>query len=181
MADTTTNIATSDDTLQVLRIVRGTSVDGPGLRTSVYLAGCTHQCPGCHNQQSWDFAGGETMTVDHLLAEIADDDEDVTLTGGDPMQHPTGVLKLARRIKEELHRSLWCFTGYRWEQLLADEKMRHMLDYIDVVVDGEFVMAKRDIKLRFRGSSNQRLIDVKKSLAAGHAIEWADDAAPIFP
>lgn len=111
----TTSGTTSPATLQVLRIVRGTSVDGPGLRTSVYLAGCTHQCPGCHNRQSWDFTGGETMTVDKLLADIADDDEDVTLTGGDPMQHPTGVLELARRIKEDLHRGLWCFTGYRWE------------------------------------------------------------------
>ncbi len=173
----TTSETTSPATLQVLRIVRGTSVDGPGLRTSVYLAGCTHQCPGCHNRQSWDFTGGDTMTVDQLLADIADDDEDVTLTGGDPMQHPTGVLELARRIKEDLHRGLWCFTGYRWEQLLANDRMRQMLNYIDVVVDGEFVMAKRDIKLRFRGSSNQRIIDVRQSLAAGHAIEWTDSAS----
>ncbi len=176
----TTNGTISPSTLQVLRIVRGTSVDGPGLRTSVYLAGCSHHCPGCHNQQSWDFAGGETITVDQLITDIADDEEDVTLTGGDPMQHPTGVLELARRIKEDLHRNLWCFTGYRWEQLTADYQMRQMLNYIDVVVDGEFVMAKRDTKLHFRGSSNQRIIDVKQSLAAGDVIEWTDSAIPTF-
>ncbi len=118
------------------------------------------------------------MSVDTLVADIADDEEDVTLTGGDPLQHPAGVLELTRKIKQQLHRNIWCYTGFQWEELVASDRIRPILDYIDVVVDGEFIQAQRDIKLRFRGSSNQRIIDVQQSLAAGHAIEWTDAARP---
>lgn len=161
-------------TLNVLRIVRGTSVDGPGLRTSVYLAGCTHHCPGCHNPQSWDFGGGTPMTVDEIVADVAADEEDITLTGGDPLQQPKALLPLVKELKSRLHSNIWCYTGYSWSQLVADVQLRPILDYLDVVVDGEFVQAKRDIGLRFRGSSNQRLIDVQRSLAAGQPVEWTD-------
>lgn len=160
--------------LRVLRIVSGTSVDGPGLRTSIYLAGCSHHCPGCHNPQSWDFAAGEPMTVSELIARIADDDEDVTLTGGDPLQHPQGVMELARAIKQKLGKNVWCYTGYRWEEIVADERLEAIMRYIDVVVDAPFVLAERNIKLRFRGSNNQRLIDVPRSLESGSVVEWTD-------
>ena len=161
-------------TLNVLRIVRGTSVDGPGLRTSVYLAGCTHHCPGCHNPQSWDFGGGTTMTVDEIVADVAADEEDITLTGGDPLQQPKALLPLVKELKRRLHSNIWCYTGYSWSQLVANSQLRPILDYLDVVVDGEFVQAKRDTGLRFRGSSNQRPIDVRRSLAAGTPVEWTD-------
>ena len=158
----------------MLRIVRGTSVDGPGLRTSVYLAGCTHHCPGCHNPQSWDFGGGTPMTIDEIVADVAADEEDITLTGGDPLQQPEALLPLVKELKQRLHSNIWCYTGYSWSQLVADSRLRPILDYLDVVVDGEFVQAKRDTGLRFRGSSNQRLIDVHRSLAGGTPIEWTD-------
>ena len=155
--------------MKVLKIVSGTSVDGPGLRTSVYFAGCTHHCLGCHNPQSWDFAAGEEISVETLLAALLADEEPVTLSGGDPLQQPfADMLALLKGLKAN-GVNVWCYTGYTFEQLLQSEKAP-LLEYIDVVVDGPFVMAQRDTTLRFRGSANQRIIDVSASLAAGTAI-----------
>lgn len=159
-------------TLRVLDIVGGTSVDGPGLRTSVYLAGCVHRCPGCHNPQSWEMSGGKEMSVDEIIAVIDENDFNVTLTGGDPMCQAEGVAELARRLKEA-GRNVWCYTGYTYEEVCGDAVMSSVLPYVDVLVDGEFERAKRDTGLRFRGSSNQRLVDVARS-AAGMVTLWDD-------
>ena len=153
--------------MRVLRIVEGTSVDGPGLRTSVYLAGCSHHCPGCHNPQSWDPQGGIEMTVDQVMRVIDDNEAPVTLSGGDPLQHP-GVLELARCIRQGGY-NLWCYTGYTWDEIVASPALLEVASLCDVVVDGRFVLAQRDTSLRFRGSGNQRIIDVARSLATGHA------------
>ncbi|MGM9868972.1 MAG: anaerobic ribonucleoside-triphosphate reductase activating protein [Sodaliphilus sp.] len=155
--------------MKILKIVSGTSVDGPGLRTSVYFAGCTHHCPGCHNPQSWDFACGEQISVEALLSTLLEDEAPVTLSGGDPLEQPFAeLLALLKGLKAN-GVNVWCYTGYTFEQLLHSEKAP-LMEYIDVVVDGPFVMAQRDTSLRFRGSSNQRIIDVGASLAAGTAI-----------
>ena len=114
------------------------------------------------------------MTVDEIVADVAADEEDITLTGGDPLQQPKALLPLVKELKRRLHSNIWCYTGYSWSQLVANSQLRPILDYLDVVVDGEFVQAKRDTGLRFRGSSNQRLIDVRRSLAAGTPVEWTD-------
>ena len=103
----------------VLDIRRGTTVDGPGLRTSIYLAGCTHACPGCHNPDSWDFKGGVTMTLDEIMEVIDDEDFNVTLTGGDPLMHPHTLPALIHAIKER-GKSVWLYTGYTIEQIEAD-------------------------------------------------------------
>lgn len=154
------NRAMSETTLRVLRVIDGTSVDGPGLRTSIYLAGCDHRCPGCHNPQSWDFAGGTPMTVDRLVDIIAEADFDVTLSGGDPLYQLDGVIELARRIKA-LGKNLWCYTGFTYEEILADERLSRVLPWIDTLVDGPFVQALRDPELIFRGSSNQRILHLR--------------------
>lgn len=156
------------DTLRVLRIVEGTSVDGPGLRTSIYLAGCSHHCKGCHNPQSWDPQGGHDMSVDDLLLVIADNEAPVTLSGGDPLLQAPAVLRLVERIKRELGYNIWCYTGYTWEQIVERPELLAVMRYIDVVVDGPFVLEQRDITLRFRGSANQRIIDVPSALALLH-------------
>lgn len=148
--------------LRVLRIVDGTSVDGPGLRTSIYFAGCRHCCEGCHNPQSWDFDGGRDMTVDEIMAHVDEQDFDVTLSGGDPLYHIEALLPLVRRLHDG-GRHIWCYTGFTYEQVCADRSMSRILDYIDVLVDGPFMLPLRDISLRFRGSSNQRLVDVGRS------------------
>ena len=158
--------------LRVLHIVEGTSVDGPGLRTSIYLAGCSHQCPGCHNPQSWDFKGGEERTLDELMEVIAYNEAPVTLSGGDPMQQPEGTRALIHRIKQELSYNVWCYTGYTWEEIIADAALLDVVRELDVLVEGPFIEAERDISLHFRGSRNQRLIDIPRTLATGTLTLW---------
>lgn len=155
---------------RVLDIVEGTTVDGPGLRTSIYFAGCTHGCPGCHNPQSWNVGGGKLMQEDELLNIIRENDFNVTFTGGDPFVQARAVAHLAQRIKTELHKTIWCYTGYCWEEVVNCPEYLPLLQYIDVLVDGPFVQEQRNISMLFRGSENQRLIDVPRSLATHTAI-----------
>jgi anaerobic ribonucleoside-triphosphate reductase activating protein len=158
--------------LRVLNIVEGTSVDGPGLRTSIYFAGCHHQCPGCHNPQSWDPDGGTPMTVDEILSVVRENDFNVTFSGGDPLYQPLPELtQLAQAIRAAGY-TLWCFTGFTYEQLAARADLRPLLSAINVLVDGPFIEAQRDISLLFRGSSNQRLIDLRRSTPAA-PIPWS--------
>lgn len=162
------------DSLRVLKIIDGTSVDGPGLRTSIYFAGCDHACPGCHNPQSWDKSGGEPMSIDRIMDHITDNNLPVTFSGGDPLQQNLQALtNLARRIKDAGF-DLWCYTGYTFEQLYSDPERNTLLSFFDVLVDGPFDIARRDISLIFKGSANQRLIDVKKS-SPGDIHLWESD------
>ena len=154
----------STNSIRILDIKYGTSVDGVGLRTSLYCAGCENHCVGCHNPQSWDEEGGEAVSVDVLFDEIVDADMNVTFTGGDPMLHPEGFIELARMIKQKTDKTIWCYTGYRFEDLLLHPMRRALVELCDVVVDGRYIEAERDLSLRFRGSRNQRIIDVPRSL-----------------
>ncbi len=158
--------------LRILHIVEGTSVDGPGLRTSIYMAGCNHHCPGCHNPASWNPQGGEERSLDELMQVIAYNEAPVTLSGGDPLQQPDGTRDLISRIKRELGYNVWCYTGYTWEEIVNDPKLFKVVQELDVLVDGPFKMAERDISLRFRGSRNQRLIDVQRTLDTGVLTLW---------
>ena len=158
--------------IRVLHIVEGTSVDGPGLRTSIYMAGCSHHCLGCHNPASWDFKGGEERNLDELMRVIAYNEAPVTLSGGDPLQQPAGTRALVHRIKQELGYNVWCFTGYTWEEIVSNPLLLDTVGELDVLVDGPFIEAERDISLRFRGSRNQRLIDVQQTLATGTLTLW---------
>ena len=157
--------------LRVVRVVEGTSVDGPGLRTSIYFAGCAHRCTGCHNEQTWDFQCGSDMCVDELMEIIRFNDFDVTFSGGDPIYQAKRLIPLAKAIHDCGHK-VWCYTGFTFEELLGEpvEGCRELLENVDVIVDGPFVMALRDEDLLFRGSSNQRIIDVAASLASGKTI-----------
>ena len=173
--------------LRVIDIVAGTSVDGPHLRTSIYLAGCTHHCPGCHNPQSWDPSGGHLVAIDDLLDIIVREEMPVTLSGGDPLFQAEGVAALTAAIKQYFKNgspsfrrgwgedSIWLYTGYRWEQIVATPRLLDAVRNVDVVVDGPFVQSLRDTTLLFRGSSNQRIIDVAASLASGSAIPLSLD------
>ena len=143
--------------MRVLKIVEGTSVDGPGLRTSVYLAGCRHHCQGCHNPQSWDPDGGREMSVSQLLEVISENEADVTLTGGDPLMQIEPLLELAKGIKA-LGLNIWLYTGYTFEQIMSDDSLRRITGTVDTIVDGPFISSLRDTSLLFRGSSNQRIL-----------------------
>ncbi len=145
--------------IRVLDIAYQTMADGPGFRTAIYCAGCAHHCPGCHNPQSWDFEAGKWMEVDELLDIIkADSMSNVSFSGGDPFYQAEAFTELARRIKTETDKTIWCWTGFSYEEVLADEKMAAMLPWLDVLVDGPFLLEQRDTTLLFRGSPNQRII-----------------------
>lgn len=145
--------------LRVLQIVPGTSVDGPGLRTSVYLAGCSHGCPGCHNPASWDFRAGTAMTADQVAATVIAHGFNVTLTGGDPLQH-ADLAELTRLV--ELLRAeglkIWCYTGYRYEELQDRPDLMPLLGMFEAIVEGPFIRELRTLDMPFRGSSNQRIM-----------------------
>mgnify|MGYP003455093545 FL=1 len=160
-------IESSTNNIRILSIKYGTSVDGIGLRTSLYCAGCENQCPGCHNPQSWDENGGEEKSVEELFRLIQEADMNVTFTGGDPMLHPEGFTTLARMIKENTDKTIWCYTGYRFEDLIHHPQRKSLLEWCDVLVDSPFIWTERDLSLPFRGSRNQRIIDVQASLKGG--------------
>ena len=164
--------------LSILDIIEDTTVDGPGFRTAIYCAGCLNACPGCHTPESWNIRNGKMMETDEVLAYVlADEFADVTFSGGDPMFQADGFAELARKIKANSSKSIWCYTGYRYEDLLRSPQQAELLRWIDVLVDGRFVETLKDPDLLFRGSSNQRLIDVQQSLASGeirlHQLENA--------
>lgn len=159
--------------LSIIDIIEDTTVDGPGFRTAIYAAGCPNRCPGCHNTESWDIKRGRPVSTDELLQKVlADDFANVTFSGGDPMYQPEGFAHLARKIKQKSRKNIWCYTGYTFERLVDNPAQKTLLQHIDVLVDGRFKQNLRDESLLFRGSTNQRLIDVQASLSAGRVIEF---------
>ena len=151
-----------DKTVRILDILFETTADGPGLRTAIYVAGCKHKCPGCHNPQSWDMNGGYEVTIDYLLDIVKSDPfADVTFTGGDPLYQCDNVTELARRIKEETDKTIWCYTGFTYEEILDNAWLSQILPYIDVLVDGPFIEELKTTEISFVGSSNQRKIELK--------------------
>ena len=158
--------------------------NGPGVRVSLFVSGCTHRCPGCFNEVAWDFDYGEPFTeavMDSILEMLRPDYiRGLTLLGGEPFepQNQGPVVELLRRIKEEMpEKSIWAFSGYLFDKDILSGRIgdcREYLSYLDVLVDGPFVLAKKNLSLRFRGSENQRLIDVPASLAAGEVVLWED-------
>ena len=165
--------------LSILDIIEDTTVDGPGFRTSIYAAGCPNRCPGCHNPESWDIDRGHWMSTDEILEKVlADDFADVTFSGGDPMYQPEGFAKLACAIKEKSGKNIWCYTGYTFETLLRNPLQAKLLQYMDVLVDGKFKQELRDESLCFRGSKNQRLIDVQASLRTEEVVAYNYNPVP---
>jgi len=162
--------------------------NGPGVRVSLFVSGCTHHCPGCFNQDTWDFAYGEPFTpqTEREILDLMAPDYicGFSLLGGEPMepQNQRVLLPLLQKIKAQYPtKTVWCYSGYVLEQLMGESRARcevtdEMLSLIDVLVDGRFVMAQKDIRLRFRGSANQRLIDLNKTRAAGELVLWDDGA-----
>jgi anaerobic ribonucleoside-triphosphate reductase activating protein len=159
--------------------------NGEGVRVSLFVSGCTHHCKNCFNKETWDFNFGEPFTADTealILKELAPDYiNGLSLLGGEPFEpaNQQGLINLLRRVKNELpEKNIWCYTGYLFDKdLLSPSRARceytdEMLSYIDVLVDGEFVQELYSIMLQFRGSSNQRIIDVKKSLKEGKVVDY---------
>ena len=161
--------------------------NGPGVRISLFVSGCTHHCKGCFNREAWDFDYGQPFTqqtIDEIIQMLKPSYvKGLTLLGGEPFepQNQGPIVELLRRVKKEYpQKSIWAFSGYLFDKDILSGRLgdweitKEYLSYLDVLVDGPFIEEKKDLMLRFRGSSNQRLIDVPKSLASGSVVEWED-------
>lgn len=160
--------------LRIASLIDDSIVDGSGLRYAIYVQGCPHRCPGCHNPQTHDFAGGQVMDTAEIWTEIRENPllSGITFSGGEPFSQPKPLLELAKKAHDE-GLSVWAYSGWTFEELLSqgDENRKALLRETDVLVDGAFQQDQRSLELSFRGSKNQRLIDVQTSLKEGIAIE----------
>lgn len=150
-------------------------VDGEGIRTVIWTQGCSHKCLGCHNESTWDFKGGFLVDVEEIKTDLKNlkGQDGITLSGGDPMYQIDACLEIAKYAKE-IGLSVWCYTGFTYEELLkmsnSNPNILKFLSNIDVLVDGKFMMELRSLDLKFKGSSNQRIIDVTSSLKKGEIV-----------
>ncbi|MDF2946631.1 MAG: putative anaerobic ribonucleoside-triphosphate reductase activating protein [Bacillales bacterium] len=148
---------TAKKSARVMNIIHDSIVDGPGLRTVIFFAGCEHRCKGCHNPESWNYQNGSEMTVEQILAEIkANPITNVTFSGGDPFFQADVVIDLAKLVKD-LGKNLWVYTGYTLEQIQVNNRYDELLKYVDVLVDGPFIESEKDYSIDFRGSRNQKI------------------------
>ena len=161
--------------IRIAALVNDSIVDGPGLRYAVYTQGCTHHCKGCHNPQTHDPKGGRETDTGIIWREIEENPllSGITFSGGDRLLQPLPLAELAEKAHEK-GLSVWCYTGWTWESLMrkSDPDMMTLLKNVDVLVDGPFLLDQRTLDLPFRGSKNQRLIDVAESLRSGTAADF---------
>ena len=159
--------------LRIAGIIEESIVDGPGVRFVIFTQGCPHHCPGCHNPETHDFAGGQQVKISKLLADVQQNPliQGVTLSGGEPFCQAKALAELVRVLRLG-GKHIMAYSGYTWEQLQAmdDPNVHTLLERCDVLVDGRFVQEERDLSLRFRGSRNQRLIDVQQSMESGTVV-----------
>ena len=160
-----------------------TIVDGDGIRFSIYLSGCRHHCRGCHNPESWNPASGHPLTrekIEEFIEAINSNPllDGITFSGGDPFYSPEDFLPLIKEFSERTGQNIWCYTGYLFDKDVLDkmckesEVTKEIVSYLDIVVDGEFMIDRKNLKINCRGSDNQRIIDVKKTLDAGEIVHW---------
>lgn len=157
--------------LDLADIVMDSIVDGPGIRTTVFAQGCSHRCPGCHNPETWEVGCGVVMSAERVLEIVQSNPlcRGVTFSGGEPFDQAEGFTKLARLLKEKDY-EVASYTGYTFEELLTLPVWRTLLEQIDVLIDGPFVQAEKSLELNFRGSRNQRILNVPASLREGQAV-----------
>ncbi len=162
--------------------------NGIGVRVSLFVSGCTHACEGCFNKEAWDFNYGKPFTekeIDDIISYMSPSYvSGLSLLGGEPMepQNQEGILPLLRRVHETYpEKTVWMYTGYLFDEDILgrmckeSEISREIISYIDILVDGPFILARKNLKVNFRGSDNQRIIDVKKSLETGEVIHWSEE------
>ncbi len=159
--------------LDLSGIVSDSIVDGPGIRTTIFSQGCPHHCPGCHNPETWDFGCGTEVPVEAIVDIVKSNPlcRGVTFSGGEPFAQAAGFAKLAGFLKEKGY-EVASYSGYTFEELLeGSEDQKKLLEAIDILIDGPFLQAEKSLEIAFRGSRNQRILDVQKSLATGTAVE----------
>lgn len=150
--------------------------NGEGIRTSIFVTGCNHHCKGCFNEEYQDFDFGDKWTDKETIEVIEDlklsEVSGLTLIGGEPMEHPKELKEIVEKIKSEVDKTIWIYSGFTYEKILEDEEKLALLKECDILVDGLFIEKELDLSLRFRGSRNQRVIDIQKSLANGEVTIW---------
>ena len=159
--------------IRIADIIEESFVDGVGVRFAIFVQGCPHRCKGCHNPTTHDFNGGKIVDTEEIIKKFSKSPliNGITLTGGEPLNQIDSVTELAKRAKN-INLSVWCYTGYVYENLLGDSKINDFLDYVDVLIDGPFIESQRDLTMPFCGSRNQRLIDIPNSRAQEKIINW---------
>lgn len=165
------------DSIRLAGIIDESYTDGVGIRCTIFTQGCSHKCHNCHNPETWDFNGGHLYDIDKLVDSIKANPilDGVTISGGDPMYRTAEVLNLIQKIKNRTNLNIWLYTGFTYEECLSNTDKLEILKQIDVLVDGAYDECLRTLSLRFRGSSNQRIIDVQNSLKTGKVILYIDD------
>lgn len=165
----------SELTIRIAGIVQDSIVDGQGIRMTIFTQGCPHHCPGCHNAHTHDPNGGREVTVAEIIEQMRSNPllDGVTFSGGEPFEQ----IEAVKHIAHEAHRlrlNVWCYTGWTWEQIMLDPRKRGLLAYIDVLVDGRFILEQRSFELKWRGSKNQRVIAVEESLFKNEVMLWEE-------
>ena len=159
--------------LNLSGIVEDSIVDGPGIRMTIFSQGCPHHCPGCHNPETWEFGCGTDIDEERILDIVRSNPlcRGVTFSGGEPFAQAEGFARLAKLLKQAGY-EVASYSGYTFEQLQkGSTAQKELLRSIDILIDGPFIQAEKSLELVFRGSRNQRILDVRKSLAAGKAVE----------
>lgn len=154
----------NNDTLRIMDITYSSSVDGTGFRDVLFVNYCPHHCEGCHNPETWDKANGRDVSIDYCFDRLTESSiTNVTFSGGEPFEQADALYELAKRLIA-VGKNIWIYSGYTFEQIITDERKRRLLELCTVLVDGRFVLAQKGINMRFKGSENQRILDVKRSL-----------------
>lgn len=159
-------------TIRIADIVQDSIVDGRGIRMTIFTQGCPHHCHGCHNPHTHDPLGGREVSVDDLIDQMKSNPllDGITFSGGEPFEQIEAVKQLAHEA-HRLRLDVWCYTGWTWEEIMQDPHKRGLLAYIDVLVDGRFDLEQRSLELKWRGSKNQRVIDVGESLFNNRVVK----------
>lgn len=149
-------------------------VDGDSLRNVIFISGCWWSCEGCHNPSTHNPLGGAKMSITEVVKDVLSDDNDITLSGGDPLTYQiNSTIELLKQIKnKKADVNIWCYTGYKWEDMINVPKIQTALKYIDVIVDGKYISSLKSDNMRFKGSVNQRIIAVKQSLNENKVVLW---------
>lgn len=159
--------------MRVAGIIKNSVANGIGVRDVIFLQGCKHKCEGCHNPHTWDMEGGEEYSIEEVLAELSESKNNITISGGEPLLQFDALFHLAMKFNSLQNKSVWVYTGCKYEDIPFFMKWT-LSHHVDVLVDGPFEQDKKDLTLQFRGSSNQRLIDLPKSVEQLKVIEWSD-------
>lgn len=156
--------------IKIMGIAHNSVVDGSGIRDVIFTSGCPHHCIGCHNSETWDINNGKDYTIEKIIKEL-NSHSDLTISGGEPFIQADGLREFIleyKKIRPDIN--IWIYSGFTYEQIIEIKEMKELLSLCDVLVDGRFEIEKKDLKLKFKGSSNQRIIDIQKSLKENNVV-----------